>query len=113
MADFQQVYGIPLPLEGEPDDLPRAAALWSQLPADSRCAKLQAPELGWTSGDYLLWHIEFQLRNLTWALQYDKKRPQPKPQPLPTPGRLAEAHRKADAAMAAKEELDRLLGMEG
>lgn len=86
--------------------------LWSQLPAESRTARLQAPSLEWETGDYLLWQIEFQLRNLIYALTYDKKHPTPKPKPLQTPGQRAEAHRKRDAALAAKEEIDKALGME-
>lgn len=89
------------------------AMLWEQLPAESRTARSQAPTLEWGSTDYLLWNIEYQLRGLIWALTYDKKHPKPKPQPLQTPGQRAEAHRKRDAALAAREEIDRALGMEG
>lgn len=89
------------------------ALLWVQLPADSRTARMQAPSLEWETGDYLLWQIEFQLRNLIYALTYDKKHPRPKPQPLQTPAKRAEAHRKKDAAIAAKEEITKALGLEG
>lgn len=93
--------------------MPRMALLWRQLPAESRTAKLQAPALQWETEAYLLWQIEFQLRNLIWALQYDKRHPTPKPQPIQTPAQLAEARRKRDAALDAREEIDRALGMEG
>ena len=102
-----------LPISGEVPDLERAALLWSQLPAESRTAKLQAPALEWETGDYLLWQIEFHLRELMWSLAYDKKHPQPKPRPLVTPAQMAEAHRKGDAALASREEIDKKLGLEG
>lgn len=89
------------------------ALLWVQLPADSRTARMQAPSLEWETGEYLLWQIEYQLRSLVWSLTYDKKHPKPKPQPIQTPGQRAEAHRKRYAALAAKEEIDKELGMEG
>lgn len=107
-ADFQQFYGIALPLEGEVDDLPRMALLWAHLPADSRTARAQEPSLGWGTEAYLLWQIEYQLRCLSWGLAYDKKRPTPRP----NPAQLAEARRRRDAALAAREEIDRLLGTE-
>lgn len=113
IADFQQHYGIPLPLEGEVPDLRRMALLWVQLPADSRTARLQAPALEWETEAYLLWQIEYQLRNLTWALNYDRRHPTPKPRPIQTPAQRAEAHRRRDAALAARREIDKALGMEG
>lgn len=102
-----------LPLEGDLGDASRAAVLFQQLPAGSRVARLQVPELAWDAQSYLLWHIEYQLRCLVWSLSYDKKRPAPKPQPLRTPAQLADAHRKRDAALSAKEEIDRKLGFSG
>lgn len=113
MADFQQYYGVPLPLEGDVPDLPRMALLWEQLPADSRTARRQAPALEWDVGEYLLWNIEFELRQLMWSLTYDKRHPRPQPRPLLTPGQRAEAFRRRDAALAAKDEIDRILGMGG
>lgn len=100
-----------LPVEGDVPDLARAAVLWEQLPADSRTARIQAPELAWSQADYLLWQIEFQLRGLAYALTYDKRHPRPKPVPLMTPGQRAEARRKRDAALAARDEIDEVLGM--
>lgn len=89
------------------------ALLWEQLPAESRTARAQAPTLEWGTTDYLLWQIEYQLRCLAWSLTYDKKHQVPKPRPIQTPGQMAEAHRKRDNALAAREEIDRLLGLEG
>lgn len=112
VADFQQYYGIALPIEGDVTDLDRMAALWLQLPAGSRTARMQAPSLEWETGDYLLWQIEYQLRCLIWSLTYDKRHPRAKPQPMQTPSQRAEAHRRRDAALAAKNEIDSILGME-
>lgn len=46
IADFQQFYGIALPLDGAPEDLDRMALLWQHLPDNSRLAKAQYPQLG-------------------------------------------------------------------
>ena len=43
IADFQQFYGIALPLDGAPEDLDRMALLWQHLPDNSRLAKAQYP----------------------------------------------------------------------
>ena len=94
-------------------DLGRMALLWQQLPADSRTARAQAPSLEWDAGEYLLWQIEYQLRLLAWSLGYDKRHPTPKPQPMQTPGQLAKARSRRDNALAARDEIDRILGMGG
>ena len=100
-------------MEGDCTDCLRMALLWRHLPAGSRCARRQNPELEWGTEAYILRQIEFTLRNLTWALNYDKKHPTPKPEPLPTPGTMAEANRRRRHALAAKEEITRALGLEG
>ncbi len=114
IADFQQFYGLALPLHSPPDDLERAAILWSQLPAESRSVRSEAPTLEWTSGEYLLWQIEYQLRTLMWSLG-DKKKRGARPQPLTTPAKMAEAKRKQESALKLRDELDerlREIGME-
>ena len=111
IADFQQYYGISLPLEGDVPDLERMALLWYQLPAQSRTARAQEPELEWGVAEYLLWRIEFNQRNLIWALSNDPKKPAPAPEPLLNPARLAEAHANRDAAIESREEIDNILGM--
>lgn len=113
IADFQQFYGIPLPIEGDAPDLGRMSLLWAHLPSESRTARAVSPSLEWGTDSYLLWQIEFQLRNLTWALTYDKKHPAPKPQPLPNPAQMAEAKRRRDSALSRKDEITRMLGLEG
>lgn len=87
------------------------ALLWDMLPEQSRTARRQRPELSWTATDYLLWRIEHQLRSLSWGMSDKKKRAPSAPQPLKTPGQLAEARAKSDRALAAKAEIDEILGM--
>jgi len=94
-------------------DLRRMALLWEQLPADSRTARLQEPSLEWGTEAYLLWRIEYGLRSLTWALQYDKKHPTPAPEPLPNPSELAKSKARQERALADREEIAELLGLEG
>ena len=72
IADFQQFYGIALPLDGAPEDLDRMALLWQHLPDNSRLAKAQYPQLRWSTTDYMLWRIEHQLRCIAWGMA-DKK----------------------------------------
>lgn len=110
MADFQQFYGIALPEGGEPADLPRLAALWSQLPRESRTVRREAPDREWGTSDYLLWLVEFHLRALRWMLSDEKSRG-PEPRPLPDPARRAEAMRRRDSAMASRDEIDEAFGM--
>ncbi len=112
MADFQQFYGLALPLEGDPGDLPRMALLWDMLPEQSRTARRQRPELAWTTADYMLWRMEHQLRLLSWGLSDKKSRSPRAPQPLKTPGQLADARARRDHALAARAEIDTILGME-
>ena len=91
-------------------DLQRMAVLWEQLPADSRTARKLAPALEWGTAEYLIWQIEYGLRSLVWSLTGDKNAPQPRP--IQTPVQMAEAHRRRDAALADRDEIDEILGME-
>lgn len=111
VADFQQYYGLSIPLDGEPRDLPRIAALWSQLPAGSRTFRREAPELEWSTTDYLLWRLEYDVRSLMWGLSDPKKRGN-EPRPMETPAKRAEAIRKRDSALSHKDEIARVLGIE-
>lgn len=87
------------------------ALLWDMLPEQSRTARRQRPELSWTATDYLLWRVEYQLRALTWGMGDPKKRGNRAPQPLKTPGQIAEARARGDRALAARAEIDEILGM--
>lgn len=111
MADFQSEYGIRL-IDSEylralaGDDVTRLllwlAALAAQLPDTSRVAVAAHPENAWTTSDYLLRSVEFQLRAFAWALAGGEKTG-PRPEPIYSPGESAnfdaiakEAERMAD-----------------
>lgn len=111
IADFQQYYGISLPLEGEVPDLERMALLWYQLPSGSRTAKEQNPSLAWGDAEYLLLAIERNQRHLMWLLSDEKKRPKNPPEALMNPAVLAKAHANRDSAIESRKEIDDILGM--
>ena len=85
--------------------------LWEQLPAESRTARAAEPSLAWGTAEYLLWQIEYQLRCLAWSLCSDGRHRPPEPKPIKTPGERADAFRRRDAALAARDEIDEALGM--
>lgn len=116
VADFRQFYSIDLPLCGtdEIDDLERLTVLFLNLPQEARSVRRLNPELQWTTTEYLLWHLEFDVRAFQWSL-LDKKskkgfRP---PKPLPTPAEIAHNYQARDNAHKNKEEIDKALGMKG
>lgn len=114
MADFQQFYGIAIPLDDLPEfDLPRCSILYGQLPAESRTARRQNPELVWSATEYLLRNIEFHLRDLVWSMSKDAKNRINEPKPIKTPAEIARNKQHKDAALANKKEIDRILGMVG
>ena len=114
MSDFQRFYGVALPIEGDADigDLARAALLWSALPDESRCVRRCVPQARWTPTDYLLRDIENHAATLVWRLcTKDGQRGVRPPEPRRSPAERAEAERRRDAALGAREEIDRILGM--
>lgn len=113
MADFQQFYGIAISLDDLPEiDFVRLSILWSQFPAESRTARRQNPELVWSATEYLLRNIEFHLRGLVWSMSKDAKNRINEPKPIKTPAEIARNKQHKDAALANKQEIDRILGME-
>lgn len=113
MADFQQFYGIAISLDDLPEiDFVRLSILWSQLPAESRTARRQNPELVWSATEYLLRNIEFHLRGLVWSMSKDAKNRINEPKPIKTPAEIARNKQHKDAALVNKQEIDRILGME-
>lgn len=113
MADFQQFYGVAISLDDLPEiDFVRLSILWSQLPAESRTARRQNPELVWSATEYLLRNIEFHLRGLVWSMSKDAKNRINEPKPIETPAEIARNKQHKDAALANKQEIDRILGME-
>ena len=114
IADFQQFYGIALPLDDIPDaDAERYAVLLEQLPAKSRYSIKLIPDLAWESKDYLLRSIDYTLRMMSWSMSNDAKRGINKPEPVKSPGEIIGAERRRDAALANRQEIDRILGIEG
>lgn len=85
--------------------------LWAHLPRESRTVRLACPDAEWGDGEWLLRSLEYDVRALHWALTYDKRRPTPKPKPLDSPGAIADARRRRDAALAARDEIDAAFGL--
>lgn len=114
VADFRQFYGIDLPVE-EPDEWPglaRHALLWSALPRESRCARRLATDCEWGPAEHLLRQVEYDLRVLCWQNTEDGHRGRNRPQPLQTPSERAGNRRRADAALARRDEIAAAFGIE-
>lgn len=115
VGDFQRFYGVALPVEDDADiaDLARMALLWAALPDESRCVRRLVPEARWTSTDYLLRSVEHAARVLVWQRTKDGARGLNEPRPVQTPAERARNVERRDEALAAREEIDRILGMTG
>lgn len=115
VADFQQFYGIDLPLYEDGmdsiDDGTRYGILWEQLPMESRTARHDFPDLFWGDTERLLHSIEYSLRVLTWQKSKDGSKGRNRPKPLQTPMERHRNRQAADAAIAHKAEIDKVLGM--
>lgn len=112
MADFRQFYGIDLPLEAEDVGCARYGLLWHALPRESRTARRQLPDLEWSDGEHMLNRATYYLSLLAWRLcTKDGQRGRRAPQPLRTPGERADAERRRANAEAARDEIDRILGI--
>ena len=111
VADFRQYYGVDLPLEPVDEDCSRWALLWYALPRESRTARRQSPELRWSEGEYMLASAVHALQVLVWQRTKDGRRGRNKPRPPRTPAERAEAQRRRDNALAAREGIDRILGI--
>ena len=113
VADFRERYGIDLPVEdgAEIEDLARMALLWRALPADSRCVRRLVPSARWTQAEYLLRDIEHATRVLIWQRTKDGERGRNAPRPIPTPAERARNEARRDDALAARAEIDRILGI--
>ena len=76
IADFRHEYGVGL-YEVSPFE---AMALIRQLPANSRTALKQSPDLKWPPIEQYVASIEYSWRQWLWANSSPKKRgPEPKP----------------------------------
>lgn len=114
MADFAQYYGLIPTAEKIEGDLETMAVLWSQLPRESRCVIKYAPEALWGEAENLLWSIEHSLRVLVWRqVTKDGKKGRRAPKPLLTPAQRAHNEQAKNNALAAKDEIDMILGIGG
>lgn len=118
-ADFQETYGICLldyEAELASERTSRAvgwlATLAAQLPATSRVARAENPELEWTTSEYMLRQVEYAIRLLLWGLGGGDKGG-PKPEPIQSPaerishGEAVEAAEQMAATVAAVFNIER------
>ena len=120
VADFRHFYAIDLPcvitdeIDEELKDVQRYSMLFMALPREARSIQRISPEAQWSTTDYLLWLLEFDVRSLQ-RLLLDKKASsgQKAPKPLPTPAETAHNIERKENALKNKEEIDRRLGMKG
>lgn len=111
VADFRQFYGIDLPIEPTDEDCSRWSMLWFALPRESRTARRQSPELRWSEAEYMLAMAVYALDVIKWQRTKDGQHNRNRPKPLRTPAERAAAERRRDSALAAREEIDAILGM--
>lgn len=113
VADFREYYGMDLPVsdDGEVPDMARCALLWKALPESSRCVRRLVPEARWSQEDYLLRAIEHDLRVIVWQWTKDGQKNVNAPKPISTPAETARNKGRRDRAMAARDEIDRILGI--
>lgn len=115
LCDFQQFYGIGLPINEEefPFLVPeRWTLLWEGLPKDSRTARRRDPSLEWTDADYILRSIEYNTALNIWSKTKGAERGRNKPEPILSPSERAEkAEReriRAEKERLAKKRLKRI-----
>ena len=120
VADFRQFYAIDLPcvvtdeIDEELKDVQRYSMLFGQLPLEARSLRKINPQLQWSTTDYFLWLLDYDVRSLQWTILDEKaKRGHRPPKPLPTPAETAHNSQKRDNALKNKEEIDKALGMKG
>lgn len=113
VSDFRRFYGLDLPIDGwdGADDLARPAMLWASLPRESRCVRRLVPAARWGDAEYLLRDVEHGVRVLAWMRTRDGEKGRGFPKPLPDPAAMAENERRRDAALAARSDIDEILGI--
>lgn len=109
-ADFQQYYGLDLDGMGAAYSYPHAAALATQLPAESRVMRELDAELEWTQQDYFLAQIEYDLRILIWQNSKDGQRNRNKPKPPKLPAEIRAESRRGENF--DRDLIDKMLGGE-
>lgn len=113
VADFRRYYGIDLPIEdgGDIPDMARMAMLWASLPDGSRCVRRIVPASRWGDAEYLLRNIEYWEHVRAWQATKDGAKGRNAPAPVQSPGERARNERRRDDALAARAEIDRVLGI--
>lgn len=97
---------------GEDYSVRHAAALARMLPASSRLARAERPELEWDEATYLLSHIEHDLRVIAWQRTEDALHKRGYPRHVPTPvDRAREVRAEASATPEAMERVADALGI--
>lgn len=84
-----------------------AAALYRQLPNESRLALKQEPANEWSVEAYFLSVIEYEFRLFAWAMGGKESE---EPKPLPLPGENEKKKREADEIRATIEFVKGVLG---
>ncbi len=82
-------------------DVAYAATLATQLPAASRLARAQNAGNEWTTAEYFLRLIDYELRILLWGMSDPKKRGD-KPSPIMSPAELTEKRELIENAEAVE-----------
>lgn len=114
MADFRRFYGIDLPLSDEgltQEQWERYAELWARLPAESVTARRLNPDAAWGEAERLLRMLELDVRSLAWMFSEDGKRNVNRPQPVKSPGEVAAAERRKEAALAERGNIASAFGV--
>ena len=107
-ADFQQFYGLDIDGMGTAYTLTHAAALAAQLPVESRCYKFDHPEAVWTTVEYMLAEIAYEIAVLVWQNSKDGAKGINRPKRPVTPAKHAELERMA--AATDFDYIDKMMG---
>ena len=75
-------------------------------------ARRLATDCEWGPAEHLLRQVEYDLRVLCWQNTKDGQRGRNRPQPLQTPSERAGNRRRADAALARRDEIAAAFGIE-
>lgn len=86
------------------------ATLAAQLPANSRVSVAANPENAWSTSDYLLRSIEYQLRAFVWAMAGGDK-VGAKPEPIYSPGEFARHEEAVEQAERMAHNVASVLGI--
>lgn len=84
----------------------RAASLLPQLPAESRLARREHPDLAWGPEAMFLRLVEYEMRGILYSLGGAKGE---KPQPIGLPSEQLKKEQMLEQAEQAREEVDEIL----